>query len=518
MTPINILWIEDNPIIEKIEEIKGIKYPSFKVDYDGEQFLSFKLFQHPEEVREYLCMLHRIEQEGQTEKLNEICPAALPDIVVFDYKLSDNLGGTHRSALQYNKKEHASFIRDCSPSALLKETFADLLAEPTLFMDRDDVLLGNYSSDEFKRKIGADTVQGVDDEFGLYCGLAIIRELKNYVTFGVPATLSKSDNNNISINSIFYEWLNSYDLREAIERPDKRDKSWNKIIDFTIPLLRKSILKKLESGKLQIDYKQLNAYSNGHIPERENDRILSCYTAYGKREFPLDGLFITDVREKRDAAIQEWATTILKHLAIDNEIIKSAIENSDLLWKTYITGFEDRLMLSEYRLREKELFPNEKKEYGEIRLRLGMRNNSTQIPPKGEISIHTRLGNCKDNSVIRLTLLHLVTRAAIEAARNSVDNHFYKEVSLHPNDYFNILYPIINYKEDVILPIHMEDSEKRDQAMASEKNWLKTKLNNGDYAVPQKEIFDFKKWITKGEESILRSIFFNDKIFWPKWI
>lgn len=300
MNEITIFWIEDNPIQTNNDEINGKEYPKLL----HKDFFSYCIFQHPKQVEEYLLMIDKLN--GRATSLAGECHKALPDIIVFDYQLAQAISGSN-AGLKYMDNDHYEYLKSTSASHQLKNTFKNLFEKETLFLDTDDVRNELYKADKFKAELKAEEILS-DDEFGLYCGITILREFKEYITVGVPATINKVDKKRtMSYNSLFYEWINSYDLKGAIERPAKKEemKDWAKILNFSADLLRKRIETQIQTGKATPDYSQLNALAEGNIPD---ERIFSFETIYGKRDLSLDGLFIdksNDVEpEAKDDFIQ----------------------------------------------------------------------------------------------------------------------------------------------------------------------------------------------------------------------
>jgi hypothetical protein len=234
MNRLTIFWIEDNPIQNNEDKVNGIKYPKLL----HSTLFDYCIFQHPKQVEEYLSLVNALN--GQANLLAEKCQGVLPDIVVFDYKLVDAFANNN-DALVYTNDNHYEFLKSKSASHRITEVFPKL-TDKTLFLDRSDVRDGLYMGDKFKAEIKADKILP-DDEFGLYCGITILREFKEHITVGVPATINKFEKSTMSYNSLFYEWVNSYDLKGAIERPVKIDdvKNWSKILEFSVDLLRKRI-------------------------------------------------------------------------------------------------------------------------------------------------------------------------------------------------------------------------------------------------------------------------------------
>lgn len=513
MNEITIFWIEDNPIQTNNDEINGKEYPKFL----HKNFFSYCIFQHPKQVEEYLSMVNKLN--GTTASLAEECHRALPDIIVFDYQLAQAISGSN-AGLKYTDNDHYEYLKSTSASHQLKKTFNDLFEKETLFLDTDDVRNELYKADKFKAEINAEEILS-DDEFGLYCGISIVREFKEYITVGVPATINKVDKKRtMSYNSLFYEWINSYDLKGAIERPAKREemKDWSKILEFSANLLRTRIATQIQTGKATPDYSQLNALAEGNIPD---ERIFSFETIYGKRDLPLDGLFI-DITDKteQNTKITEWTNGILNKLPLTNTVIKKSNETATTLWNTYLNEFEDRIVLSDYSSRKERLNAAETAYLKEVKTRLVV--NPTTGLIADERSIQTLL-NKEDSSIIRLTTLITISQAAIELEKQRVESGFNEKYPpLTADEYFNILYPKANLgtkkSQTILLPMNFSSTEEKDSAMDSAKKWLMRGLATDDCKVKQGDVFQFESWILKGEKEILKSLFYKDSKYFPQWL
>lgn len=282
-----VYWIEDNPIFDNKNTINGVEYPRFS---EEDNFIYY-LFQHPMQVKEYLQMISNLNPVERTSFADK-CQAALPDIVVFDYLIKEGLQSTNNNGLNYTNEFQLEFLRKKSVSHCICKAFKR--DSSNLFLELPKVQTGRYTEDAFKKELNVENLDATN-EFGLYCGLAIVREFKDYTTVGIPATLFHKDNTKKTQSSIFYEWLNSYDLKDAIDRPaDDSAKSWKSILEFSAQILRTRIVAQIQTGKATPDYTQLCALAEGNIPD---ERIFSFKTIYGKRDLPLDGLFIDKSNE-----------------------------------------------------------------------------------------------------------------------------------------------------------------------------------------------------------------------------
>lgn len=517
MNKITVFWIEDNPIQTNEEEINGKKYPKFL----HTDCFTYCIFQHPKQVDEYLSMISKLN--GNTSSLAKKCQGALPDIVVFDYKLSEAFKN-NTNALSYTDDDHYAYLISKSASHKLKETFDNLFKTQELFLDTNDVRSGLYMADKFKSELKAEKMLP-DDEFGLYCGIAIIREFKEYITVGVPATINKADKTTMSYNSLFYEWLNSYDLKGAIERPIPAEKDkikdWTYILNFSAELLRKRIETQIGLSKITINLPQLMKCAET-IPKTLEQRIFTFESIYGERHLPLDGLFIDVDIENRDQAILEWIKGkdeqypgLLGILASATKIDVPEINNAKLKYKeiydTYKEKFLERILLSDFSKREMEnILGNYKELFDKLKLKYSIAENG-EIHEDHLCSIERLFNNKelkesqKKQQEFRLTVLMLMTKLWIDHQFGNADN---SEISLTKEDYYYVLNPIVNAPGSVSNPLTllMHSDIPGSTFMDSFQKFLKRSYAN----IPESDWSNFKSWIKPGEQIFLKAFFQSD--------
>ncbi|MBN1185155.1 MAG: hypothetical protein JXB49_22910 [Bacteroidales bacterium] len=533
-TPITILLIEDNPALEGIKA-KDLKERNFnigslddRIDVPGlnfkknkgfEHLFILKVLQHPEEIKEYITNCLKKEDEEGSFELGKVL-GIVPEIVEFDYKLSDNF--------QINSENKN--IKYWSTYKYLRELY-----NPNFLFVSDQHLEKqineNYTLKDFIERINktknttgketwykSDEEQLINDELGLYAGVEIVRLFRNHTCVGIPATFNKDSIERLHAFSKYYEWMNEYDLGTMFSREERGSKDWDTVLSAAVKQLRIRIETQIKVGKAIPNYWQLNALAEGNFRE---ELIFSIETIYGKRDLPLEGLFIdfTDESE-RQAKIEEWTQGIQNKLPITNIVIKKANETATTLWNTYISEFEDRIVLSDYTSRIENLNATETSYLEEVKTRLGV--NPTTGLITNECSIQTLLSK-EDSSIIRLTTLITTTKVAIELEKQRVESCFSEKYPpLTADEYFNVLYPKANLGKEasrtVLLPMNFSNKTEKDEAMDNAKKWLMRGLSQDDSKVKQADIFQFENWILKGEKEILRSLFYKDSMYFPQWL
>lgn len=536
-TPINILWIEDNPLWHRgrCSEVKNKKGESvFDSSLDEEflpvisltgefvgleNFFNLKVLQHPEEIKEYFSLCLKIEDKYGFGTLGNI-EGVVPEVVVFDYKLFENIkinkAGEENFPISYSRPNQP--IREfINPNFAILDKFPDDLSEFDLHLenpknsgyDEDEFIKRTYSPDnlnveeieEIKRRIK-------NDEFGLYAGIQIVKLFRHHACVGIPATVNREIRKSLHPFSRFYEWLNQNDLSTALYREDRGDKTWNSILTDGMKQLRERIIVLVQSGKITPFYEQLNQLSDGNVP---TERVFSLFSAYGERHLPLDGLFID-----KTETIEDWALKLIGVLPRNRDVINEAIKVGKKLWDVYVKQFGKRFDLSDYSFREKELKPNEEKRFKELKKELCNKKGIIE----NECSIMTELPDAEYlDPTVRLTPLYLVTKGAIEmnkCKKNAPEREIYSD--LNEYEYFNILFPKTMYgtPPNLLLPMHTEGKTQKSYLINNKgKTFFGKLLDKGSTG---KGWIDFKEWSYKGERQLIRMIFVEDREYFPEWL
>ena len=318
----------------------------------------------------------------------------------------------------------------------------------------------------------------------------------------------------MSANSLFYEWLNSYDIKDAIERPDRASKKWDDIVKFAAPLLRKRIGNQTESGNVTLSYEQLLTLADGLIKE---DESLKLATTFGDRSLPLSALFIDTLADNRPEQVKKWTNELVAALAGNGADAEKAIEVSAILWQKYLDDFVDRIDLSEYASRESELTDEERERFNELKEKYSVKDGNFE----NEFSVQNSFEkSTASRFTIRLAVLHLMAKASIEMLRCSQaapNSEFYTDLT--DRERLNLLFPFYNFKKksgSLVLPMHAPS----EWTVLSNKarKWLASHLTIVDQKVTQENCLDPEAWIKSGEKSLLKSVFFEDREFYPQWL
>lgn len=543
-TPINILWIEDNPLTNSLSADiinkrfgKQLFDSSFSaipaIDFEGDneeyfQYFNLKILQHPEEIKEYIILCNLVEDIYGPTALGEL-DGVIPEIVPFDYQLADNITinieGNEKFYIPYDEK-WKSVRNYFNPNHKILEKY-ELL---TPYLESTDY---KYKVDDFIKRINYITAGGnhnvnqdksalIDnatgkgkDDLGLYSGIEILRLFRNHACVGIPATRNKSKRESLHAFSKYYEWLNENDLSTALDRKKRENKSWDSIIEDGVKQLKIRIKTLVKSSKITPSFTQLNKLAGGDITERN----FSFNSIYGKRILPLDGLFIDVPVLTRDESIAIWAGEILQNLPLSNEVIKESIALSNQLWNAYLNCFEDRMILSDYTYRHSSLNKEEKDYLVEVKKRLDIEDKTGLIAEDKQISIKTLLAKVKDVAVKRLVLLHVITKADIELEKQRKESNYNEKYSpLTQWENFSILFPKANFKDQILLPMHFKGETDKASITDTDRKWLLRNLTTPGNKVTEAILFQFNDWISKGEKEVLKSIFYKEEKYHPKWL
>lgn len=543
-TPINILWIEDNPltntlsadIINKrtgkelfdstLSDIPAIVFKGENSEYF--RFFNLKILQHPEEIKEYIILCNLVEDKYGPVALGQL-DGVIPEVVAFDYQLADNIHinmeGDEKFYIPYDKKwESVRKYFNPNYNILAKYGLLTPYLESTDYKYKVDDFIKrinyipageNYNVNQDKSALIDNATGKGKDDLGLYSGIEILRLFRNHACVGIPATRNKAKRESLHAFSKYYEWLNENDLSTALDRKERENKSWDSIIEDGVKQLKIRIKTLVKSSKITPSFTQLKKLADGDITER----TFSFNSIYGERILPLDGLFIDVPVITRDKEIAIWAGELLQNLPLSNEVIKESIVISNQLWNAYLNCFEDRMILSDYTYRLSFLNKEEKDYLVEVKKRLDIDTLSGLIADKKEFSIRTLTDEQKDKNIFRLSVLITVTTAAIELEKQRKESgNSEKYPPLSRWEYFNILFPKINLGNKLLLPMHYRTLGEKDDVTEKDRAWLFRNLNTKENRVTVGNLFQFEDWISKGEKEVLKSIFFNERKYYPDWV
>lgn len=537
MDKIKILLIDDNPTSLMENEGKGTFLPSFHYGYSETDIAknaiisNFELgwLQSPRDVREFRAFSEEIIQKfGTTVLLND---GFIPEIVLFDYKLSEGLNKfidydleeeyksiipTYKLSEIIGKSSHRFFDWNTLGDEL--ESIKNEIAEDDPTINEEErtnlakIAIKKASYAKVKPSEPAIFSKSADD-MGCFSGGLITFQFKDHPCIGIPVT-SKEGEMDVSEDALYFEWLLSKDFDDQFGKKYGKRPFWNEVIPQAILLLKNRIELLVKLGKIIPSYRQLVRLTAGDV----GDGVLSFVSVYGERHLPLGGLFIDASEETKIDKIKVWANTLVQnlfHITYSDKTveIKKAIEISEELWRIYTEKFGDRMELSNLAFWESVRALSVDEQSRLEKLKGDFCNEKDEIEVKSSIQESFKgIGNKEVNYTLRLAVLHLVTKAAIEmnkCKKTARETEIYRE--LDDYEHFNLLFPIVKVGSDLVLPIHKENG--KDALMEQGRKWAVKKLG-----VSEKDWLNFKAWITPGEKTLLKSIYFSQDAYYPDWL
>lgn len=568
MEKINIFWIEDNMLFGSAKGASD-RIKDWKEKLPDNNLFELTLFQNPIEIKEYLELKTSIIT---TDDMLERCPHNVPDIVVFDYKLSDSFKASNDNAFDYHHNEFSS--RRAS------ERFINSYNELSNFNQFSGVQSDADKIKSFARDISKKEgeISNLDDEFGLFCGLSIIREFKDFITCGVPASVFKSERGVMNHNSAFYEWLNEYDLKDALDKDKRESKDLkNNIIPFAVKLLRKRIITQIKNKSIIINLDSLQTNLNFY---KDTNNISQIYNSslgfdsnYGYKELCFKALFndcsldqnlqsdkkteilneieneiifikkntkitnkdkellLNELCNKKSAIefttelqFEVWVflNDILESLQIKNYELNNINEACSKLWNAYLNDFESRIELSDLyvRLKNKENLSTLELNILENHLSKFKVDHDDKIDKTEVVSIENfRFAS----NQLKLIVGILVTRFHIEMIKR-ITKFGVRNIYSQPDeiDIYIILNPINNSSngQNLIHPIHLMGKDMPEQSKKFGPTIIGdfgTKLSRKGMGESSSKFYQMC-WFENREKAIIKSFFSKDKKYYPNWL
>jgi hypothetical protein len=331
--------------------------------HDAHVLFELRWLQFSTDVFEYRNLTYEIKMKWGIKKLSEV--GFIPDIIVFDYALTDDLSLSEYLITFSNLNKYIN--PTCNLASFIKKE------------ENREVLLPRDTGYNKKAPI-YDIIDANNDSFGLFCG-GLISEMFKYdiPVAAIPATRKSGNAIKGEPYPAFFEWIldDSYNkfFKERTER--RTDKNWDSILTDGLRLYREEIKKMIEIGKIHVDLENILSLLNGNFlkdsdDSRRTEQYFIFSSEYGKRELPLEGLFIdqeiteattipdelNNVAKGRKITVRDveiWnfmndvINTILNCSEISQPDIKDVIEITDKLIKTFDSvDFKRRMLLSFY--------------------------------------------------------------------------------------------------------------------------------------------------------------------------
>ncbi len=365
---INIYYIEDNPKPEDTL-IKDLEY-----HFPDEDLFNLFIFQHPNDLYEYLKSVGKLNKQ----LLAESCPESIPSIVIFDYQMSDNLSFEDPGSFVYSKPNHLKYLKSKNISLLLKDKFEEelkqisLMIEEPVFNQETYKKYYDFSKDyflDFKQNKG-------NDEFGLFMGVSLLKEFEITPIFCQPSTRAKSNKDDLSKAAKFYEWINSVNIGKSVGE-NITSKKWEDLMPAALLGLRERIKSQIKNRVISPNYSILKEFVSDDF-KLSQDTVLEFTTGYGKIEMNLNALFYDKQGASQTNAINSWSEELLEN--INTKTFDKAKEISETLINAYrgenLIRQRDKLSLLILRSENDTLSESETKELESLFNIFGI-NNST---------------------------------------------------------------------------------------------------------------------------------------------
>lgn len=361
---INITLIEDNPLqFEDLMSANG-EINLSSIDNGLSQHFILSLFQHPVEVKEFIQSFSLLKDNYSDIEIGGF-GNIIPDIVVFDYKLSDNLTiDKNPGSIKYNS--NSKILREkLNPIYTIKSKLDPLNVKVYPLFDNvkqyrinsfiNSISKNGKGTEKFIEieELGEDEIKAKmpelnDDELGLYCGISIWKMFTHYLTVCIPATQNKNAIEKLHTHSKFYEWLYENDLSEMFLDTNRGDKTWDKILPKAMKHFRARILELAKRNKVSFDLDNLLEILNCTNENQFDNLPLIIVTAYGVKKYHLKALFIGKKENIVDAVINFIKSDILEGILdiSDFDTFKKIKTEFNNIWKFYTDKFETVAYLS----------------------------------------------------------------------------------------------------------------------------------------------------------------------------
>ena len=503
-------------------------------DYDEAlNFFEIKWLSSETFAKNYFHKVNHIEARYGHKTLESI--GYIPDVVVIDYDLRSN--GSHEQPTAFESELIKMNIDPCYSLDIFLTEQKDVIPK-----ESNRYAITRRAIDE---KTGQPTMLNRN---GLYCGAFITNKFRFDTPCGGVSSTATSTYDTEGSDAGLVEWF----LDDKVENIFidgvrlSEIKGWKTIINKAIPGYRKSILRLIGLNKIQVDLNEIIKLLDGKFLQdnagKRECSYFSFVSIYGKRQLPLDGLFIdVDLSDAEESTIPDDMEKVLngrKVSARDVEIwnfikkiidiivsaanfgkeikledIKRAQEIADTLLTEYFAKFENRYYLSDFAYRKSkglELSEKEEAEYTAFRTEFQVNEKDQTIADDVGVSILNYLDNT-DSTVIRLAIFYLVADAEIRLSklRAKTPKQIYERLT--EDELYCLLNPVIS--GDLILPIH------GDKPISKYAELFVTTLCRKKVVADRKphEFFNFE-WLSSGEKIILRSYFCEDESILPNWL
>ncbi len=246
----------------------------------------------------------------------------VPELLCFDYALTGNEQQIEERGLP------DTVIDQLSPlPSLRRALLARGLPEPA------------------RSKVPLTGAAGGHDNLGLYCGGLILTLFADHPCAPVALT-RKSPERTAGEEAGVFEWLLEHDAGETIRAKGRPGLSWNALLVEGVRTLRLRLQRLLVGRLVEIRLDDLLALATG-----ESCEVIEVRSRFGKRRYPIAGLFADFPAQERDEEVRTWADQclriVLEPLLAGQEgegkgrtiaavgELRDGIRLANLLWESY---------------------------------------------------------------------------------------------------------------------------------------------------------------------------------------
>ena len=303
------------------------------------------------------------------------------------------------------------------------------------------------------------------------------------------------------------------------------DRRWASILKEGVKHLRRRISDLFESGDVTLSPSDLMA-----LAEDASHGVLTIRSPHALRRLPIHGLFIDVPEEKRDGAINRWASDLMRMVMVDCEELKQAQELTSLVWGAYNNSelVEERKNLSLLASCKKAGKEIDETEYERLSVVFGVSNKKVKSSwvdiTSGDYSDRVRRW-----AALLITRNMLKRLILIKKRIEAIAAHVHKARGLaadipdgpvlSADDLFLALFPVPG--APLLVPWH--EGKSIDKASGWVRSMMRWKYqdyvanNRGDLALSVRDLLAGKDWTPEGpygltcsERLVLRSFALED--------
>ncbi|MBW1996612.1 MAG: hypothetical protein JRJ29_01470 [Deltaproteobacteria bacterium] len=431
----------------------------------------------------------------------------IPEIVCFDYAMT-------KITTRVEERLHQDIVPHFSPIIAMRE-----LAESL-----------NLSLSDLPDVPDTGAAHDADNQ-GCFSGGLIFTALSDHPCAPLAIT-RKGKEKTRGTEAAFFEWMLEHESYGTFMTKGRPAPDWNSMLFEAVSSLRKRIWQLAASNVIQISLDDLLKLASD-----QEQRTLTITSRYGRRCFPIDGLFIDIAEPDRSAEAGQWAREILESAlghwgkgeakpAPYQESIKEIIDAlavSDELWNAWssdklLEHFELSRLIAKAQKTKKEgeeLESEDKAALKKLCDLYGVKEEDIYSgrPECSKGYVDIRYFDCSDKIkrwAITFSMIKLLAmrQKAVDNSRASIfrgksNQEVMRLVAIKEHDVYLLIFPLA--KNRLPLPWHNEDKN----ALGTWTNYLKRlgtgksqkKSDWGDLGVSVPDVLAGKDWVSSSPQS-----------------